>query len=196
MGNFNFTAGELTSQIKRESKLNIAHLGNDSDQNTFIYYYITEALWELAAEIKKKKTSDPLIVAESGYVTFKIDGVDIEDLYAPLFIYIDTDEGKTYSTRTSFENKKGWFRQSANDRIHIRDAGTYVMQYIAYPEKVTGAGQIIDIPQTSYGLLKYKAISLIKESLNDLEGSKQANELANEKLPSLEKANKNAMRIR
>lgn len=195
MPDFSFSVGELTAQIKREGKMNIAHLGNDNDQNTFIWYYITEAMWANAGLIRKKRVTEPLVVSSAGYVDFTIGGNVIEDLYAPLFIYIDEEGGRTYTKRTSFENPKGWWRETANDKIHIRDPGTYVMQYIAYPQKAITANQALDIPQSAYGLLKYKAISLIKESLNDLEGAKQADEMAMSKTENLEAANKHAMGV-
>jgi hypothetical protein len=192
MGDYNFTLAELTSQIKKEGKMNIAHLGDSTDQDMFIWYYITEAMWEHAGDIQKKKTTDALVVAANGYVQFQISGNNIEDLYAPLRIFVTSVDGKTLTPRTSFEVGNGWFKESANDPIHIRGAGTYILQYIAYPAKATTASQILDIPQTSYGLIKYKAIALIKESLNDLEGARVAYELATNKVPTLMRANKDA----
>lgn len=196
MANFAFTVGELISQIKKESKMNIAQLGSLGDMDTYIMYYITEALWEFAGEIKKKRTSDALIVSSNGYVTFKVGANDIEDMYSPMRIFVGSVDGKTLATRTSFESPIGWIKETANDPIHIKGAGTYILQYIAYPAKAISSTQVLDIPSTSFGLLKYKTISLIKESLNDLEGSKMASDLADAKIPTLIKANADARRYK
>jgi len=193
MGDYNFTVGELTNQIKKEAKMNIAHLGDSSTQNLYIWYYITEALWEYAGDIQKKKTTDALVVGGNGYVTFTIGGNPIEDLYQPLRIFITSVDGRTLRPRSSFEDTSGWIRETANDLIHIKGAGTYILQYIAYPAKAIAESQVLDIPQAAYGLVKYKAISLIKESLNDLEGAKLANDLVASKVPALTRANKDAI---
>lgn len=189
MGNFNFTVGELTSQIKRESKMNIAHLGNDNEQNTFIWYYLTLAMWKYVGLIYKKRVSDPLVVASDGYVTFKVDDADIEDFYAPIRIYVGSENGKALVKRTSFEAQQGWFIESANDRMHIKGAGTYVLSYRAYPAKATSASQVLEWPAASYDLLMFETIGKIKESLNDLEGAAQAYTTADKLIPILVKAN-------
>jgi hypothetical protein len=193
MANFAFTVGELTSQIKMESKMSLGQLGAAAD--TYIFYYITEALWELAGEIKKKKTTDPLIVTSNGYVNFKIGGNNIEDLYSPLRILIANEDGTEFVKRTSFVAPNGWIRETQNDPIHIKGTGVYVLQYIAYPNKVTSIDQSVDIPSTSYGLLKDRVIARIKGSLNDLEGITQAVGLANSKIPILTESSKNAPKM-
>lgn len=190
MANFSFTVGELTSQIITEAKMDIAQLGNSAAaQNTYIYFYITEVLWELAADIKKKKTSSPLVVSADGYVTFQISGVNIDDMYAPLRILVTNESGPELTRRATFTSATGWIRESQNDLIHIKGAGTYVLQYIAYPTKATIDSQILDIPSTSYGIVKDRVIARIKESLNDLEGVKQAIDMAGSKVPILTRAN-------
>jgi hypothetical protein len=197
MGDYDFTVGELNAQIKRESKMNLAQLGStDASQNAFIWPYMTEALWELAGEIKKKRTSDPLVVTSNGYVTFQVSGADIEDLYAPLRILTPNEvTGTQFQNRTSFDAPLGWYRETANDKIHIKGAGTYVMQYIAYHPKITSDSQALEIPQTSYGIVKDRVIAKIKESSEDLAGVKQSLEVADSKIKNLVDANKNAMRM-
>lgn len=189
MGNFNYTVGELTSQIKKEGKMNIAHLGNDSDQNTYIRYYMTLSMWKYVGLVYKKRVSDPLIVSSDGYVTFKIGGSDIEDFYAPIRIFINDESGKALGKRTSFEAPTGWFIESANDRIHIKGTGTYVLSYRAYPAKAISETQVLDWPASSYDLLMFETIGKIKESLNDLEGASAAYAIADKLIPILIKAN-------
>lgn len=193
MANYSFTVSDLNTQIKKEIKMILAQLGNTTaDQNVYIYYYMTEVLWELADKIKKKKTSDALIVAANGYVTFQKDGVDIEDLYSPLRILITDESGSEFTQRPSFSAPNGWLRETQNDQIHIKGVGTYVLQYIALPTKITSETQSIDIPQSSYGILKDRVIARIKGSVNDLEGITQAVNMANSKIPTLVDSNKNA----
>lgn len=193
MGAFNYSVGELTSQIKKMGRMNLAHLGNDNDQNTYIWYYMTLAMWKFVSLAFVVRTSDPLTVSSDGYVTFKHSDSDIEDLYEQLRILTPTEEGRTVKRRTSFDGSDGWYRESANSRIHIKGSGTYVMQYKAYPAKASTATQILEWPATSYDLLQYETIGKIKESLNDLEGAAQAYSIADKLIQILIKANADAI---
>jgi hypothetical protein len=185
MANFAFTVGELTSQIKKESKLNVAQLGNsDADINTYIYYYLTMSMWKFVDIVFLKKTSDPLIVTANGYVDFLT-----EDFYAPIRIYVGSIEGRSLIKRTSFEGDTGWFKETANDPFHIKGAGTYVLQYRAYPAKATIATQVLEWPSSSYDLLMFETIGKIKESLNDLEGAAAAYLIADKLIPVLIQTN-------
>lgn len=194
MGNYNFSVGELTSMIKKESKLNLAHLGNTAtDQNTYIWYYITLAMWKYVSLAFVSRTSDALVVAANGYVTFKRNTADIDDLYEQLRILTPSEvSGTVVQKRTSFDAPAGWWRESANAQIHIKGAGTYVMQYKGYPAKATTEGQFLEWPSTSYDLLMFETIGKIKESLNDLEGAAQAYATADKLIPVLIKANADA----
>lgn len=189
MSNYNYTVGELNSQIKKEAKMDIAQLGNPSDQNTFIWYYMTGALWKYAGILYKKKTSDPLVVAADGYVTFKYQTVDIDDMYAPIRILVGSESGKALLKRSSFDSSTGWIKESANDLIHIKGAGTYVLQYHAYPAKITADTQALDIPSAAYDLIKFETIGRIKESLNDTDGAALAFNSAKTLIPVVIKAN-------
>jgi hypothetical protein len=190
MGNYSFVASDLATMIKKESKMNLAHLGNtDTAQNTYIFYYLTQSLWKYAGLISRKKTSDPLVVASNGYVTFEYDGNDIEDMYAPLRILVGSESGTTFAKRTAFDAPTGWFKETANDPIHIKGPGTYVLQYKAYHPNIVSGDQPLDIPQTSYDLIQYETIGKIKESLNDTEGTAAAYAIADKLIPVLIKAN-------
>jgi hypothetical protein len=189
MANFAFTVGELTNQIKKEGKMNIAHLGTDTDQSTYIMYYLTMAMWKYVDIVFLKKTSDALVVTANGYVTFQKDGVDIEDFYAPIRIYVGSIEGKSLIKRTSFEGDTGWFKETAQEQFHIKGAGTYVLQYRAYPAKATVSTQLLEWPSSSFDLLMFETIGKIKESLNDLEGAGAAYAIADKLIPVLIQAN-------
>jgi hypothetical protein len=190
MANFTFTVGEIISQIKKQGKMDIAHLGTDADQSTYIMYYMNLAAWKYVGLVYKKRTTDALVVAASGYVNFKIDGVDIEDFYAPIRLFITDTEGKVFKRRTSSDDtSSGWFKESFNDPIHIRGAGTYMMQYRAFTTKITAVGQALDWPATSYDLLMFETIGKIKESLNDESGAAAAYAVADKLIPILVKAN-------
>ncbi len=192
MGNYNFSVGELTSQIKKMGKMDIAHLGNDSDQNTYIYYYMTLAMWKYVSLVYVTRTSDELAVSADGYVTFQRDGADIQDLYQQLRILAPDESGTELSKRTSFSAPRGWYRESVNSQIHIKGTGTYVMQYKGYPAKASTAAQILEWPATSYDLLIYETIGKIKESLDDAQGAAAAYAIADKLIPILVKANADA----
>lgn len=169
--------------------MNIAHLGNADDQDTYIRYYMTLAMWKYVGLIYKKRVSDALVVSSDGYVMFKVDNAEIEDFYAPIRIFVGSENGKALMKRTSFEAPQGWFIESASDQIHIKGAGTYILSYRAYPAKATSRTQVLEWPAASYDLLMFETIGKIKESLNDLEGAAQAYTTADKLIPILVKAN-------
>jgi hypothetical protein len=195
MGNYNYSVGELTSMIKKESKMNLAQLGNTAtDQNTYIWYYMTLAMWKYVALAFVNRTSDVLVVAVNGYVTFQRNAADIDDLYEQLRILTPNEvTGVLFPKRTSFDAPNGWWRESANSQIHIKGAGTYVMQYKGYPAKATTDGQFLEWPSSSYDLLMFETIGKIKESINDLEGAAAAYAIADKLIPILVKANTDAV---
>jgi hypothetical protein len=191
VGNYDFTVGELNTQIKRESKMNLAQLGStDASQNSYIWPYMTQALWKYAGLIFRKKVSDPLVVAANGYVTFQFGGVDISDMYAPMKILIAPEvSGSTFVHRTSFDAPNGWFKESANDRIHIKGPGTYILHYRAYHSKITSDAQTLDLPQAAYRLIQYETLALIFHSLNDVASAGAMQAIADKEIPILIKAN-------
>lgn len=191
MGNYTFQVSDLNAMIKRESKMNIAQLGNTTaDQNTYIWYYMTQALWKYAGIIYRKKVSDPLVVTANGYVTFQFGEADIEDMHSPIKILVSPeDSGKTFTRRSSFDATSGWFKESANDPIHIKGAGTYILHYRSYHAKITADGQDLDIPQAAYRLIQYETLASIFHSLNDIESFNAMRAIAVAEVPILIQAN-------
>jgi hypothetical protein len=191
MPSYTFLVSDLNAMIKKESKMNIAQLGNtNTDQNTYIFYYMSQALWKYADIIYRKKISDPLVVVTNGYVTFKVDAVDIADLYAPIKILVSPEvSGTTLIHRSSFDAPTGWFKESFNDQIHIKGAGTYILHYRALHAKITGDGQTLDIPQAAYRLIQYETLASIFHSLNDIESFNAMRAIAIAEVPILIQAN-------
>jgi hypothetical protein len=191
MSDYDFTVGDLNSQIKKQGKMNIAQLGNSAtDQNTYIYYYMTQALWKYAGIIFRKKISDPLTLAANGYVTFQISGVNIADMYSPIKILVAPEvSGSTFLHRTSFDAPSGWFKESANDPIHIKGAGSYVLHYRALHAKITSESQTLDIPMQAVRLIQYEALAQIFHSLNDTANATTMRSIAVAEVPIVIQAN-------
>lgn len=194
MGNYTYSVGEITSMIKKESKMNLALLGNtDTDQNTYIWYYMTLAMWKYVSLAFAVRVSDLLTVTADGYVTFKRNNADIDDLYEQLRILTPSEAGTELSKRSSFTyTNPGWWRESANTQIHIKGAGTYVMQYKAYPAKAANTEQVLEWPAASYDLLMFETIGKIKESKDDAQGAAAAYAVADKLIPILVQANMDA----
>lgn len=184
-----YTVGEITSMIKKNSRMDLAVLGsNDVEQDTYIQYYMTLALWKYAGLVWYKRTSDSLIVTANGPVTFQLGGVDIDDMYAQMYILDAT--GSKVTKRTTYEDPtRGWYREGFNDPIDIRGAGTYRLVYRAYHPKITSANDELMWPQTSYDLLMYETIGKIKQSKNDDAGAAAAFAIAHKEVSILAKAN-------
>jgi hypothetical protein len=191
MSDYTFLVSDLNTMIKKESKMNIAQLGNTTtDQNTYIYYYLTQALWKYAGIIFRKKISSPLVVSANGYVTFDISGIAIEDMHSPIKILVSPEvSGSTFIHRTSFDAPNGWFKESANDQIHIKGVGTYILHYRSYHAKITGESQTLDIPQAAYRLIQYETLASIFHSLNDIESFNAMRSIAIAEVPILIQAN-------
>lgn len=181
-----YTAGELTSMIKKNARMDLALLGaNNTEQNTYIFYYLTMALWKYAGLAYCTRTSDPLTVTANGPVTFQIDGASIEDMYAQQYLLKD---GQKVRKRTSFDDPgPGWYREGFNQDIDIIGLGTYKLVYRAYHPKITAESQELMWPQTSYNLLMYETIGKIKQSKNDDAGADSAFKIAAKEISLLTK---------
>jgi hypothetical protein len=186
-----YSSGEIMSMIKKMAKMDLAELGSDvTSQNQYIFYYMSLAQYRFASLAYVVKVSDPLAVAADGYVTFQQGGSDITDLYEQ--IRIMDSNGQEIQRRTSFSSPVGWWRESANTKIHIKGAGTYTLHYKAYPTKITSDSQQLEWPASSYDLLMWQTIGMIKESKNDVEGATAAYAIVDKLIPILVKANVDA----
>ena len=183
---------DITEIIKKNARMDLALLGaNESDQNRYIWHYMTMALWKYAGLVFYKRTSDPLVVTENGPVTFQIEGADITDMYAPMYI-LDAN-GRKFNRRTSYDDTaNGWYREGINDPFDIRGAGTYRLVYRAYHPPITSEDQELYWPPTSYHLLIYETIGKIKQSKNDDAGAAAAFAIADKEIPILVKTNVDA----
>lgn len=183
-----YTVGEITSMIKMLIKMDLAEIGeNESTQNQYIWYYMTLAMWRYASLAFIVRESDPLVVTVDGYVTFKRATVDIDDLYEQLRVL--NASGTEVNKRTSYASPIGWWRESINTQIHIKGAGTYTMQYKAYPAKVTSAAQVLEWPATSYDLLMHQTCGMILESKEYYEESNHHYAIVDKLIPVIIKAN-------
>lgn len=166
------TAGDLLPTIKKLAASYLEEIGGtDSAQNSFIFIYLNNALRKLAHIAYNVETSDELNLSADGYVTFKKNNQDIANLYSPLRIY--GPDGRTIPRRSSSEDYKGWWREAANTRIHIRGyteksqpltAGNYTLDYIFYPTAVTQESSPVQFPDAGTMGLCYYCAALILES--------------------------------
>lgn len=188
-----YTAGELASMIKKNARMDLAVLGSSAtEQNTYIFYYMTEALWKHAGLVTYKRTSEPLVVVESGPVTFRIGDAAVDDMYTPM--YILNADGFKLERRLSIDDMSdGWFRESFNDAIDIRGAGTYRLVYRAYHPKIANETDELMWPQTSYSILMYETIGKIKQSKNDDAGAAAAFGIAEREKLILIKSNSDSV---
>lgn len=187
-----YTVGDLTDMIKRNARMDLALLGsNVTEQNNYIFNYLTLALWKYAGLVFYVRTSDPIEVTTNGPVTFQIDGADVEDMYSQQ--YILNANGQKVTKRSAFDDKSnGWFREGFNQQLDIRGAGTYTLVYRAYHPKITATNQELLWPQTSYNLLMYETIGKIKQSKNDDSGASAAFSIADKEIPILVKSTEDA----
>jgi hypothetical protein len=157
-----YTADQLATIIKIACKKDVIDLGEESDQNFYIYEWINMYLHQYAKKIRKTRTSDALSISSTGYVSFLYDSVVISDMYEPYQI-LDAND-RAFRMRTSFDDTgTGWYREDAFADIHVRGAnGTYRLKYIKFPEKITLGSQTPECSPASYGELISWVCSRIK----------------------------------
>lgn len=160
-----YTADQLATIIKMACKKDVIDLGEDADQDFYIFEWINLYLFQYAKKIRKTKTSDALVVTGNGYVTFLSNSQPITDLYEPQLMLDPTD--KAVTPRSSFDNGNGWFHEDAFSDIHIRGlTGTYRLKYIKYPDKITLGTQIPECSPAAYGELISWVCAKIKLTKN------------------------------
>lgn len=169
------TAGDLVPTIKKLAVSFLEEIGaTDKDQDFYIYMYLNNALRKLAGIAYIMKESDLISLSTDGYVTFLSSSQPIANMYAPLRIL--DPSGRETAKRTSFVDVKGWWRESANTKIHMKGftvasqpmaAGNYVLHYLAYPATVASAGSVIEFPDAGAMGLTYFVAAMIGESFVD-----------------------------
>jgi|GEM_PF-2479706 len=174
-----YNAGQLASIIRKLGEMDIEDLGSDTDsQNTYIFYYMNLAMWELARLANQVKYSDMKTISADGYVTFQQNGADITNMFEPLMIF--GPNGKPVPKRTADDAPLGWWREAENQEIHIRgfsaasqplQSGQYQLKYIKYPKQVTLETDTVEFPPSGYMTLVKKTLSLIKYSKNSYGGA-------------------------
>lgn len=166
------TANDLLPTIQKIASSYLDELGsNETDQNNYIFEFLSRTLRKLAGIAYQVKDSDKLTLSQDGYVTFKRDGVEIQDLYAPLTLL--NPQGYEVTKRTSFSDDKGWWRDGSNSSVHIKGfssarplmQGDYTLKYVAYPKKITEATDAVEFPDAGSLGLSYHCAALIMESL-------------------------------
>lgn len=162
----NYTAAQLATMIKIACKKDVIDLGEDEQQDFYIFEWINLYMYQYAKKIRKTATSDALAISSTGYVTFQRNSQDITDLYEP-YQMLDSDN-KAVAQRTSFDsNKAGWYREDGFSDIHVWGLnGNYTLKYIKYPDKITLGTQVPECSPASYGELISWVCAKIKLTKN------------------------------
>jgi len=169
---FLYNAGQLGTIITKLAEMDVGDLGNSqTNQNTFIYYYMNIALMKLARLAFNVKFSDSLAITTADYYTFKSGNVAISDMFEPMAIYGVGDV--QIPKRTSYDAPTGWWREANNLEIHLRGltAGNYTLKYIKYPARVTLDTDVVEFPPSGYDALIKEVVALIKYSKNSYAGA-------------------------
>lgn len=146
----NYNAGQLATIIKMACKMDVIDIGEDSQQDSYIFEWMNMFMFQNAKKIRKTATSSTLTIAGTGYFDFLINGQPINDMYEP-YQMLDAND-KAVAKRTSYDaTTKGWYREDSYSKIHIRDiTGDYRLKYIKYPTKITLDSQFPELPPAAY----------------------------------------------
>lgn len=174
-----YTADQLATIIKMACKKDVIDLGEDADQNFYIYEWLNMWMFQNAKKLRKTVTSDPLVISSTGYVEFLVNAQAIDNMFEPYQI-LDTAD-KAVTKRTSFDNTSaGWYREDGYADIHVKGLnGTYRLKYVKYADKITLGAQVPDCPPASYGELISWVCSRIKYTKGFYDESKAMLEDAN-----------------
>lgn len=169
------TTDDLLPTIKKLAASYLEEVGStDTDQNFYIFQFLTNALRKLANIAYVMKISDTKFIEDDDFVTFQKSSEDITNMYAPLRI-LDPN-GRELTKRTSFVDSKGWWRESANTQIDIKgftlasqplSAGNYTLHYLAYPATISSSSSPVEFPDAGTMGLCYYTAALIVEAFAD-----------------------------
>lgn len=161
-----YTASQLATIIKMAAKKDMPDLGEDTDQDFYIYEWMNMFLKQNARKAYLDTWSDELPVTVNGFVTFKKSATDIVDLYEPLMVYKYTASSDKYEQvrkLNSFDAGDGWFRGGHNSQLYLRGQnGSLKLYYLRYPAKITLSTQIPEYPPAGYQELISWVVSQIK----------------------------------
>ncbi|CAM4097614.1 hypothetical protein L1N85_10685 [Paenibacillus alkaliterrae] len=178
-----YTASQLATIIKMACKKDMPDLGEDTDQDFYIFEWLNMFLQQNARKAFLDTWSDDLSVTTSGYYTFKRSSQDITNLYEPQMVYKYTAGQEKYEQvrpLRSFDSGDGWFRGGPDSKIYMRNqSGTFRLYYLRYPAKITLGTQTPEYPPAGYGELISWVVSRIKYTKNYLEESKMVAQDAN-----------------
>jgi hypothetical protein len=167
-----YTADQLGTIIKMACKKDIIDLGEDSEQDFYIFEWLNIFLLQNALKARVSVISDALVIASNGYVTFLRNSQPITDMVQPNFIYDTLNNDKQFTHRTSYDGAIGWHRRDAFSQIHVKGANsTYVLEYYKYPERITLGTQTPEYPPMGYGEMITWVVSQIKLTKNYLDES-------------------------
>lgn len=166
------TAGQLATTIKMACKMDIADLGDEKDQDFFIFQWINYFMYERAKKIRKIETSDAIEITDDGYVMFTKNSNPIDNMYEPNLML--DENNKSVPIRTSFDSTRaGWYREDAFSPIHVVGLeGFYRLKFIRYPNPVTLDTDTPEMPPAMYGECIAWVAGKIKYSKNWYEESK------------------------
>lgn len=154
--------------------MDMAYMGeNDSVRKTFLYDYLSLAMHTLAKMANQVVISDALTITDDGSVTFKVGGVNIDDMFQPIRI-VNVSDNVEVRKSNSYTFPTGWYWEGNNQPIFTRGltgASGYALHYIKYPAWITSGTQIPEFPPSGYQALIYECAALIKQSKNFYEES-------------------------
>ncbi len=169
-----YTADQLATIIKMACKKDVIDLGEDEDQDFYIFEWVNMFLLQNARKAYITDFSDAIAISTDGYVTFTKSTQPITDMLEPLMMFDQLNNDRQFAKRTSFDQTtKGWFRFDAYSNIHVRGANsTYKLNYLRYPAKITLGTQTPEYPPMGYGELISWVVSRIKYTKNYYEESR------------------------
>lgn len=170
----NYTADQLATIIKMACKKDIIELGEDDDQDFYIFQWINMFLNQNARKAYVTRFSDNITISATGFVEFQQNSQPIADMLEPLMMFDRGKGDQQFPRRQSYDSSNpGWFRMDAYSPIHVKGAnGTYTLNYLKYPDKITLGTQIPEYPPMGYGEMISWVVSRIKYSKNYYEESK------------------------
>lgn len=190
----NYTAEQLGTIIKMAAKKDVIDLGEEEEQDFFIYEWMNMFLQQFARKAYLDTWSDELSVFANGFFSFQASAQDISDIYEPLSIYhVDGDVYKQVKQLKSFDGGNGWYRAGANSLIYLRgQSGMFKLHYLRYPAKVTLGSDIPEYPPAGYQEMITWIVAQIKLTKNYYEENQAVNALSNKSKLAAINANKSA----